>query len=55
MVNSDVGSVEECSKVEFIKDEVLVLFNERVKVGKFDIKVGFVNDRGLYFFVVFFY
>ncbi|KAF3561436.1 hypothetical protein HID58_086692 [Brassica napus] len=36
--NSDVGSVEECSKVEFTKDEVLALLNERAKAGKFDTK-----------------
>lgn len=51
--NSDVGSVEECSKVEFTKDEVLALLNERAKAGKFDTKVGFVKDRGVYSFAVF--
>lgn len=37
--NSDVGSTEECGKVEFTKDEVLALLNERAKAGKFDTKV----------------
>ncbi|CAH2071717.1 unnamed protein product [Thlaspi arvense] len=36
--NSDVGSIEECSKVEFTKDEVVALLNERAKAGKFDTK-----------------
>jgi kinesin family protein C1 len=36
--NSDVGSTEECGKVEFTKDEVLALLNERAKAGKFDTK-----------------
>ncbi|KAL0712724.1 hypothetical protein Bca4012_019702 [Brassica carinata] len=36
--NSDVGSVEECSKLEFTKDEVLALLSERAKAGKFDTK-----------------
>ncbi|XP_010422415.1 PREDICTED: kinesin-like protein KIN-14D [Camelina sativa] len=36
--NSDVGSTDECGKVEFTKDEVLALLNERAKAGKFDTK-----------------
>ncbi|KAL0899221.1 hypothetical protein Bca101_083182 [Brassica carinata] len=35
---SDVGSVEECSKLEFTKDEVFALLSERAKAGKFDTK-----------------
>lgn len=37
--NSDVGSTEDCSKIEFTKDEVFALLNERAKAGKFDTKV----------------
>ncbi|CAE6184968.1 unnamed protein product [Arabidopsis arenosa] len=37
-MNSDVGSIEECGKVEFTKDEVLALLSERAKAGKFDTK-----------------
>ncbi|KAG2321843.1 hypothetical protein Bca52824_015056 [Brassica carinata] len=33
-----VGSVEECSKLEFTKDEVFALLSERAKAGKFDTK-----------------
>ncbi|CAN8246212.1 unnamed protein product [Cochlearia groenlandica] len=36
--NSDVGSTEEPCKVDFTKDEVVALLNERVKAGKFDTK-----------------
>uniref|UniRef100_A0A1J3I3E2 Kinesin-like protein n=1 Tax=Noccaea caerulescens TaxID=107243 RepID=A0A1J3I3E2_NOCCA len=36
--NSDVGSTEECGKVDFTKDEVLALLSERAKAGKFDTK-----------------
>ncbi|XP_010434203.1 PREDICTED: kinesin-like protein KIN-14C [Camelina sativa] len=35
---SDVGSIEECGKVDFTKDEVLALLSERAKAGKFDTK-----------------
>ncbi|KAL1195170.1 Kinesin-like protein KIN-14C [Cardamine amara subsp. amara] len=37
-MNSDVGSTEDCGKVEFTKDEVLALLSERAKAGKFDTK-----------------
>lgn len=37
--NSDVGSTEDCGKVDFTKDEVLALLSERAKAGKFDTKV----------------
>jgi len=43
--NSDVGSTEECGKVEFTKDEVLALLNERAKAGKFDTKVCEPNNQ----------
>ncbi|XP_019090165.1 PREDICTED: kinesin-like protein KIN-14D [Camelina sativa] len=37
--NSDVGSTDDCGgKVEFTKDEVLALLNERAKAAKFDTK-----------------
>lgn len=45
--NSDVGSTDECSKVEFTKDEVLALLNERAKAGKFDTKVCLINVLSL--------
>ncbi|VVB15699.1 unnamed protein product [Arabis nemorensis] len=32
-VNSDVGSLEECSKVGFTKDEMLASLNVRAKAG----------------------
>lgn len=38
-MNSDVGSIEECGKVDFTKDEILALLSERAKAGKFDTKV----------------
>jgi kinesin family protein C1 len=37
-MNSDVGSIEECGKVDFTKDEILALLSERAKAGKFDTK-----------------
>ncbi|KAL0696298.1 hypothetical protein Bca4012_063478 [Brassica carinata] len=36
---SDVGSVEECSKLEFTKDEVFALLSERAKAGSLILRV----------------
>ncbi|XP_010529372.1 PREDICTED: kinesin-like protein KIN-14C [Tarenaya hassleriana] len=36
--NSDLGTAEDCGKVEFTKDEVVALLNERPKASKFDSK-----------------
>lgn len=36
--NTDVGSTEECGKVEFTKEEIEVLLNEKPKANKFDSK-----------------
>lgn len=49
---SDIGSTEgsECASVEFTKEEVEALLNEKLKVKKFDHKVYFLPNCWLVYF-----